>query len=873
MYMLGKTISHYKILEELGRGGMGVVYKAVDLDLERAVAIKFLPQHLSTDSEATQRFMNEAKTASALDHQHIGTIYEIGRTDDGQTFIVMAYYEGETLLERIDRGGMDTEEAIEIAAQIASGLAKAHEKDIVHRDIKPSNIIITKDREAKIIDFGLAKLAGKTKLTKEGSTLGTAAYMSPEQARGEEVDHRSDIFSLGSILYEMLAGEPSFKGEHEAALLYCIVHEEPKPLPIHKDNLPVDSQNIVDKALKKNANDRYQKASEMLSDLKSLLRKIESVTSPKEFKKSMKRSKLIATSIVILVVVTALILTVRHFIPRRLDVPAKRKMIAVLPFANLGSPEDAYFADGITDAITARLVRINGLGVIARQSVIQYKDSQKSIQTIAEELGVEYILEGTVQRERPSDPTSKVRVIPQLIRATDGIHLWADTYDEEMTEIFEIQSKIAERVATELNVVLLDQDRQTLQAKLTDNLEAYEYYLQGREYEERSIRQNDLEISIELFEKAAGEDPNFAEAYARIALQQCLIYWHGYDHSEERLGRAKDAIEKALSLKPNEPLVRAANGYYYYYGLRDYSRALDEFYFAQRKEPGNALYNASIAYVQRRLGKFDKALQNSKIAFQLDPRSHFHAYVVGMIYVDLRMFTEAEDYCDRAISLAPDIGLYYVSKAAIRIGVTGGTRDAREVLEQALDRMGPLDFAWDLTYFDIFDGHYKDALDRLMSIQEEVDARQKLYKPKDAVRGLIYELMGQEDQARDHYNKARTLLEQVVGERSGDARVHAELGEIYAHLGLKDEAIREGEVVADLAPISLDVCDGSVYATHVAAIYAILGDHEAAIDILERLPLMSIGAFSGYIGALEVNPVWFPLHDNPRFQRLLKRDE
>jgi serine/threonine protein kinase len=274
--MIGKTISHYKILEELGRGGRGVVYKAEDLNIGRIVAIKFLHSHLKRDEEAISRFVNEAKAASALDHTNIGILYEVDTTAEGEIFIVMAYYESGTLRERIDRGEISTEEVLYIATQIASGLACAHDNGIVHRDIKPSNIILTRDKEIKIIDFGLAKLAGKTKLTKDGSTLGTAAYMSPEQARGEEVDHRSDIFSLGSILYEMISGERPFKGEHEAALLYEIVHEEPDPLMQYRSDIPQRLQEITDKALAKDVADRYQSAKELLAAIEGLDR----VTSP-----------------------------------------------------------------------------------------------------------------------------------------------------------------------------------------------------------------------------------------------------------------------------------------------------------------------------------------------------------------------------------------------------------------------------------------------------------------------------------------------------------------------------------------------------------------------------------------------------------------
>ncbi|MCK4350608.1 MAG: protein kinase, partial [Candidatus Krumholzibacteria bacterium] len=378
--MIGKTISHYMILEELGRGGMGVVYRAVDLDLERAVAIKFLPQHLSRNEGARQRFIHEAKAASALNHSNIGVIHEIGRTDDGQTFIVMAYYEGETLRERIDRGGMSMEEALDIATQVASGLAKSHDKDIVHRDIKPSNIIITKDREAKIIDFGLAKLAGKTKLTKEGSTLGTAAYMSPEQARGEEVDHRSDIFSLGSILYEMLAGEPPFKGEHEAALLYCIVHEEQKHLGAVQPQLPGSLEDIVNRCLAKDPSDRFERTGELADHLRGLVRETAGSASGRPAKTGTKKGRVAVVAAAICITAVVVFLLSDYFRGRDLremqPVAVDTKLadrwahsIAVLPFRDLSPGKDQeHVCLGLTDAVNGILSSIHELKVISTTS-------------------------------------------------------------------------------------------------------------------------------------------------------------------------------------------------------------------------------------------------------------------------------------------------------------------------------------------------------------------------------------------------------------------------------------------------------------------------------------------------------------------------
>ncbi|MCK4403560.1 MAG: protein kinase [candidate division Zixibacteria bacterium] len=823
----GTVISHYKIIEKIGSGGMGVVYKAKDTRLERTVALKFLPSHLLCDVEAKTRFEHEAKAASALNHTNIATIYDIDKVED-QCFISMEYVEGKTLKELIRERTLSVKEALDIALQMAEGLNAAHKKDIVHRDIKSDNIILTDEGVVKIMDFGLAKLKGVTKLTKTGTTLGTIQYMSPEQAQGMEVDQRSDIFSFGVVLYEMITGQLPFKGEHEAAVIYSIVNETPEPLARYKANVPEGLQRIIDKALEKDLSTRYQIAAEIIADFKRFGQKI-------------RPGGLIVTE------------------KKRIG----EKSIAVIPFINLSEDKaNEYFSDGITEDIITQLFKIGDLKVISRTSAMLYKGSKKSLREIGKELGVATILEGSVRRAG-----NRVRIVGQLVDAETDEHIWAETYDRDLSDIFAIQSDVAQQIARALKATLSPEEKQRIEQKLTDNLEAYDYFLQGREYRFRSTEKNDVEIAIELYEKAVSVDPNFAEAYASIALQHCMMYWLGYDRSPERLGRAKEAIDKALNLKPDEPVVREANGYYYYHGFRDYARALDEFSFARRKEPGNAWYNANIAFIQRRLGKFEDALQNLKIAFQYDPRSNILASEVGGTYMAVRMYTEAEGYYERAIALAPDVTSNYIYKALTSIYKTGSTESARQVLHRASKRVSSDDLIWYLVYFDIYDGHYQDAFDRLASIQEEVCERLIDYTPKEAIRGLIYELIGQPDQARAHYIKARTLLEKKVHEWSDDARIHAELGKVYARLGLRNEAIREGQTAVDLIPVSRDAMIGPAYLADLAEIYTIVGDFDAAMDKLEYLLEIPSGV---HIGELKVNPVWDPLRDHPRFQKLLE---
>jgi serine/threonine protein kinase/Flp pilus assembly protein TadD len=863
--MIGKTISHYKILEKLGEGGMGVVYKAKDTKLDRIVALKFLPKHLLYDKEAKGRFVHEAKAASALDHPNIATIYEIDEAQ-GECFICMAYIEGQSLKELIRQKKFSLEEILRIATQISEGLHTAHKKGITHRDIKSDNIMLTPEGTVKIMDFGLAKLKGAPKLTKTGTTTGTMQYMSPEQAQGMEVDQRSDIFSLAVVLYEMITGQLPFKGDHEAAIIYSIVNETPEPLARYKVNIPEGLQKIVDKALKKDLSTRYQSTADMVADLKGLQKETTTGVSIPSKKKTISQS-IIFIGIAIVIVIAAYAILSGLWAPSGTGpTPGERKSIAVLPFKNMvPDPENDWFSDGITEDIITQLSKIGDLKVISRTSIMLYKDSKKNLRQIGEELGVATILEGSVRRA-----DSRVRIVSQLIDAQTDEHIWAETYDRDLKDIFAIQSDVAQQIAQALKATLSPEEKERIRQKPTDNLEAYDYYLKAREYEARSYEKRDLEIAIELFEKAVTADPNFAEAFASLSRQHCRMYWYGHDRSPERLARAKETIDKALNLKPDEPIVRLANGYYYYWGFRDYARALDEFSFCLQKEPGNSWNFSSIAWIQRRLGKFEEALKNLKTAFQLNPREHTLAKELAYTCEALRMYTEAESYYGRAISLAPDRAASYTGKAWIQIYKTGSTKGARQVLDEASKYVSLEDITWSPVYLDIYDGYYQDALDKLASIQKEVEKGNSIYTPKEAIVGSIYELMGQLDQAEAHYKKALLILEKKRTEWPDDPRIHADLGKVYAHLGLKDQAIAEAQKAVDLIPVSKDAMAGPQYLAYLAEILTILGEYDAAIEKLDYLLEIPAGV---HIGDLKVEPVWAPLRDHPRFQKLLKKYE
>ncbi|MBW1916184.1 MAG: protein kinase, partial [Deltaproteobacteria bacterium] len=460
--MIGKTISHYKILEKIGEGGMGVVYKAEDTKLKRTVALKFLPPELTRDVEAKDRFIQEARAAATLDHPNICNVFEIDETEDSQLFIAMACYEGKTLKERIKPEGavnsvpLPIKEAVDIAIQMARGLERAHRKEIVHRDIKPANIFVTHDHEVKILDFGLAKLKGQSQLTKDGHTLGTVAYMSPEQAEGREVDRRSDIWSMGIVLYEMLTGQLPFEGEYEQAVIYSVLNEDPVPIRSLRGEVPEKLSNIVRQMLAKSPGERILNMEDVINFLKEFATGegyLQSTSSTVIIKRPVSKNTWLLTAVFI--AVFALMAAYFFLFKPAEPVPEmKEKMLVVLPFENLGAPEDNYFADGITEEITSRLAPVHGLGVISRTSAMQYKNTQKTIKQIGEELAVDYVLEGTVRWSKGGEGKARVRVTPQLIKVADDTHLWSKRYDRVIEDIFAVQSEIAEKVIKQLDIKL-----------------------------------------------------------------------------------------------------------------------------------------------------------------------------------------------------------------------------------------------------------------------------------------------------------------------------------------------------------------------------------------------------------------------------------
>ena len=501
--MVGKTISHYKITEKLGSGGMGVIYKAQDLKLDRFVALKFLPPHLTTSEDEKQRFIHEAKAASALQHNNICAIHEIDETEDGQIFICMDYYEGETLDKKIKEKPLPIDEANDISIQIAQGLAKAHEKDIVHRDIKPTNIMLTSDGVVKILDFGLAKLSTQTKLTKESTTLGTVSYMSPEQAKGEEVDYRTDIWSLGVIIYEMLTGQLPFKGEYESAVIYSILNDTQEAATGLRTGIPMELERIINKCLNKNPSDRYQHIDEQIVDIRKLKKESE--------------------------------LGVK--VPDR-----KEKSIIVLPFVNMSpDPDQEYFSDGLTEEIITDLSHIHDLLVISRSSAMTFKGTKKKIKEIAREVNVQYVLEGSVRKAG-----NNLRITAQLIDATTDAHLWAEKYSGTLDDVFDIQEKVSCAIADVLKTKLNLKAKHSIAERPIKNVQVYECYLRARQ-ETLLFSKDAMDRALRYLQSGLdiiGENPVLYAGMGYVYYQYVNIG----EAQEEYIKKAEDYAKRALVL-------------------------------------------------------------------------------------------------------------------------------------------------------------------------------------------------------------------------------------------------------------------------------------------------------------------------------------
>jgi TolB-like protein/cytochrome c-type biogenesis protein CcmH/NrfG len=875
----------YELLEQIGRGGQGVVFRARQKSLSRIVALKVIGLgHWATEAHL-KRFRLEAEAAARLEHPGIVPIHEVGERD-GSCYFSMKFVEGGQLDAVVRREPMSLRHAAELIAKVARTVHYAHEHGILHRDIKPGNILLDQKSEPHLTDFGLARLVEtESTVTRTLEVLGTPSYMAPEQAVGNNaaVSSATDVYGLGAVLYQILTGQPPFAGGTTYETIKLLLDTEPRQPRLLNPKIDRDLSTICLKCLEKDPKRRYSSALALAEDLERWL-KHEPIRAQhtgvfvrgRKWVRRNPTGAVLAASLVALAAAAGWIVWKSEFI-RHPTV----KGIAVLPFENLsGDPDNAYFADGIREEILTRLAGIADLKVISRTSTQQYQSKPRNLGEIAKQLGVTNILEGSVQKA-----TDQVRVNVQLINAQTDSHLWAESYDRSLTDILGVESEIAKRIAESLQAKLTGREEQALAVKPTNNPEAYDWYLRGLAFEVRSMSgslpssssRGLEEKATSFYERAVQLDPNFAVSWARLSRMNSSIYFDSGTDIPRR-DTAKRALENAQKLAPNLPETLIALGYYQYQVLRDYGTAKTTFGRISKTLPGSSEVLMALGRVTRREGHWDESIAYYEQALALDPRNVELRIGAAWTYGPLRQFATALKLYDRALDIRPNDPDVMAGKATI-YQAQGNLPEAAKLLVE-VNAQTNADWAFGARITQLrLERNYGEAVRLLQGHLAQFPFASDYWKGLAQVNlALMQRRVGDRAGAKTTAEQARNTLEHLQRDQIGDVNVAAGLSQAYAATGEKDSALAAAERAIVLLARTKDAADAPACQENQALIQTIFGDNSRAIATLTRL--LQTPYFSWLYGPgvltpalLRLDPIWDPLRSDPAFQKLCEGEQ
>jgi TolB-like protein/predicted Ser/Thr protein kinase/predicted Zn-dependent protease len=871
--LLGE-LGDYELLEEVGRGGQGVVFRARQKSLNRTVALKVISLGQWASKAHLKRFRLEAEAAAKLEHPGIFPIHEVGERD-GSCYFSMKFVEGGQLDEVVRRAPMSTRQAAELIAKVARTVHYAHEHGILHRDIKPGNILLDAKGEPHLTDFGLARLVeSESSVTQTLDVLGTPSYMAPEQAVGNNaaVSSATDVYGLGAVLYQLLTGQPPFAGGATYETIKLLLDTEPRPPRLLNPKIDRDLSTICLKCLEKDPKRRYPSALTLAEDLERwlkhepiLARHTGVFARGKKWVQRNPSSALLAASLMALAAAAGWIVWKSEWIRQ-----PPTGGVAVLPFENLsGDPDNAYFASGIQDEILTRLASIADLKIISRTSTQQYQSKPRNLREIAKQLGVANIVEGSVQKA-----ADQVRVNVQLINAQSDSHLWADTYDQKLTDIFSVESDIAKRIAESLQVKLTGREEQALGARPTNNPEAYDAYLRGLAFEARGrppfITRDPARKAIGFYQRAVQLDPNFALAWARLSRADAFLYFN----NEAPRDAAKHALDNAQKLEPNSPETLLALGYYQYHVLRDYGAAKATFGRVSKLLPGSSEIPLAVARVARREGHWDQSITCYEQALALDPRNMELLGDAAETYAMLRQFPAALKLYDRVLDIKPDDLDVTLKKAGI-YQAQGNLQEAATLLSE-INELSPSSDAFVVKIAQLeLERNYGEAVRLLQTPLAQ------FHFPSEFEKGRAQEWIAETQffagdiaGAKVSAEQARYTLEQIFRDEPDNWDVAVRLSKAYALMGEKDLALKTAERAIALLPRAKDAVNGPGLEENLAFIQTMCGENSRAISTLTQLLHMPYGLGPPITPALlRLDPFWDPLRGDPAFQKLCEEKQ